>query len=75
MTNATHGGPRPATREDDGRHANGGHSGTGPKPKSFTLKLNDSYAGWHGKVWTVIAIDRTAVTLQSTDGDKFTLFR
>lgn len=34
-----HGGSRPATSPDDGRHHNGGHLGTGPKPKKVTLQL------------------------------------
>jgi len=35
----THGGSRPATSPDDGRHRNGGHTGTGPKPRKVTLEL------------------------------------
>lgn len=42
MTNQ-HGGSRPVTRPDDGRRNNGGHKGTGPKPKSFALKLDSGY--------------------------------
>lgn len=41
MTTSTHGGPRPAQREDDGRRNNGGHSGTGPKPKKVPVQLGD----------------------------------
>ncbi len=33
MTTKQHGGARPATRPDDGRHQNGGHSTAGRKPE------------------------------------------
>ena len=33
MTTKQHGGARPATRPDDGRHKNGGHSTAGRKPE------------------------------------------
>lgn len=41
MTINQHGGSRPATRSDDARHNNGGHSGTGPKPKKVPVRLGD----------------------------------
>lgn len=80
----THGGSRPATRPDDGRHHNGGHTGTGPKPKSFTLKLGDQfYSGSRtadgtpclGELWTVESVTRTKLIFRSDSGDEIFLIR
>lgn len=40
MTTHTHGGSRPATRPDDGRHGNS-HGSPGRQPKKITLQLGD----------------------------------
>ncbi len=34
-----HGGPRPATRPDDARHKNGGHTTAGRKPKKLDPRV------------------------------------
>lgn len=86
MTTPTHGGPRPVTRPDDGRRSNGGHSGTGPKPKSFTLKLGDVFfmslttatgqAVLPGVVGRVDNITRTHLTLTDIhNGDRYEIIR
>lgn len=86
MTSPQHGGSRPATRNDDGRHNNGGHSGTGPKPKSFTFKLGDPFfmgltdaegrGVGPGVVLVVEAITRTHLTLRDIhNGDRYELIR
>ncbi len=42
MTTTKHGGPRPATRPDDGRHANRGERGkAGRKGYTLTCTLNN----------------------------------
>lgn len=81
--NNTHGGPRPKTRDDDAR--GGARQGTGPKPKSFALKLGDvffksqkdaqGYGVIPSEVWTVTEITRTHVTLSSNTGDTYKLLR
>lgn len=84
MTNTNqHGGPRPATRPDDGRHRNPG--GPGRLPKSFTLKLGDNFAKQQADVdgngvgttelWTVEEITRTYVKLRCDNGDYVRLIR
>lgn len=85
MTTDSRGGPRPATRPDDRRRNNGGNSGTGPKPKSFTLKLGDKLyiartdAAGNGvepsELWTIIEITRAMVRAVSDSGDSIRLVR
>jgi hypothetical protein len=83
---SSHGGARPATREDDGRHSNGGHRGTGPKPKAFTVKLGDKIAtsakdkDGNGLIdsamlWTVTEITRTHIVFAADNGDTWRLRR
>lgn len=86
MTNNTHGGARPKVRDDDqrGKH-HAPKPGSGRKPKSFTLKLDDSYyVGTRdkdgngvgpGEVWTVAEITRTHVVMASNTGDRVRLVR
>lgn len=82
-----HGGARPKQREDDARGKH--HSpkpGSGRKPKSFTLKLDDGfYVGRKTKdgkgvspaeVWIVTEISRTHVILTDhITGDMIRLVR
>lgn len=83
MANNQHGGPRPAVRPDDKR--GGARQGTGPKPKSFTLKLGDVFfkgqrdAQGNGiipsEIWTVTEITRSHVVFSSNNGDTYRLIR
>lgn len=85
MATNTHGGPRPPTRPDDGRHHNGGHTGTGPKPKSFTVKLGDVFSKQEqtaegkgvipSEVWTCKEITRTHLIFENNSGDRIRLIR
>lgn len=88
MTTNQHGGPRPATREDDGRRNNpgGAREGAGPKPKSFTLKLDDGYYVTRNapdgkgvlpaEAWIVETITRTYIILRDhATGDRIRLVR
>lgn len=81
MTN-THGGSRPATRPDDGRH-NNKHGGPGRKPTKFTLEVGKKL--WvvprtpdgplDSEMWTVTEIDRTTITLESDSGITYRIRR
>lgn len=80
-----HGGARPKQRDDDGRLNNRPTVHPGRKPKSFTLKLGDSFCKSQkdaqgrplipGELWTVTEITRTHVTLSSDNGDTYKLLR
>lgn len=86
MTKNNHGGPRPKISDTDkrGRH----HSpkpGSGRKPTTFTLKLDDKFYKSQqddngngilpGELWTVTKIERTHVIFTSDNGDTYRLRR
>lgn len=85
MNQSTHGGARPKVREDDGRKNNQPVVHPGRKPKSFTLKLGDTF--WKSRkdtegngalpseTWTVVEITRTHVVFSSNTGDTYRLVR
>ncbi len=69
MTKSTHGGSRPATRPDDGRH-NNKHGSPGRLPKKFALKVGDRlYIDGGTETWLVSEIDRTQIQLSTINGD------
>lgn len=85
MKNNQHGGARPKQRDDDGRVNNRFTVHPGRKPKSFTLKLGDTFylagkdADGNGltpaQLWTVTAIGRGHVVMSSDNGNTYRLVR
>ena len=89
MTKSTHGGSRPATRPDDGRH-NNTHGSPGRLPRKFTLKVGDRLIVTRtdrtanegndaelalSETWTVNEIARTHVQLAGDTGDTVRIVR